>query len=424
MPVSTRSHNMAGIDIETMTKLLRAELTTSMKGVTEEIKILNNKFDNLQATLTQVSNTANQAHEIATEASSAVSAVDKRVSDLEAALSSSRIEQKQLHDKTLYLESYSRRVNLKLEGINEKKDEDCFQVARDLIAKMNIDCNTLKISKVHRIGPYNSKQSSPRAIIIQFMDICDREKVWEKRGALKGTGLWIKEDFPAEIEARRKTLWPYVRAARLGDPQYPQQRITAFLKVDKLVINHQVYESGNISSLPEFVKARVEKPPTTIKTEKVSIFFTQESPFSNFYPCTFDVDDTTYSSVEQYLCFKKALLFDTKQVAEEILSMNEPKFMKRRAKRLANFNAKTWEAEAGDILMTALDAKFSQDRELRDELLSTGNSTIGEACSHDLLFGIGLSLHNPNAVDKSRWRGFNLQGKKLMEVRDKLANIV
>ena len=96
--------------------------------------------------------------------------------------------------------------------------------------------------------------------------------------------------------------------------------------------------------------------------------------------------------------------------------------MKRRASRLANFNAKKSEVKVGEILMPALDAKVSQNEDLKAELLSTGDTTIGEACSHDLLLGIVLSVHNLNAVDISRWRGFNLQRKKLMEIRNTLAN--
>ena len=409
---------MTSIDKETMTKLLRDEL----KGVTNEMKALNTKFDNLQTTLTQVTQTANQAHEIATMASTDVSVIAKRVSQLESALSSSRVEQKKLEAKTLYLESYSRRVNLKIEGIKENRGEDCMQLACDAIANMNIDTDTLNISRAHRLGPFNAKQSSPRAIIIKFNDFNDRERVWEKRSALKGSGLWIREDYPAAIEAKRKILWPYLRAARLGDPELPQKRITAFLRLDQLVINKRVYSSDNINLLPDFVKHRVDHPPNIIKTDDVTVFFTRESPLSNFYPCHLNIDDRDYSSVEQYLSYKKALLFGSNELAEQLLIIRDPRVLKQRVKRLANFDHAKWETESGDILMTALNAKFSQDDDLRDELLSTGDTAIGEASPHDLLFGIGLSLHNPNAVNASRWRGLNLQGKKLMEVRAILQN--
>ena len=112
MPVYTIAQNMAGIDVEAMRKLLRDELQTSTKGVKDEIKTRNAKLDNIQTVLTQVTNTANQTHDIATEAICTVRAVVNWVSDLEAVLSTIRIEQKHLQDKTLYLESYSGRVNL------------------------------------------------------------------------------------------------------------------------------------------------------------------------------------------------------------------------------------------------------------------------------------------------------------------------
>ena len=100
--------------------------------------------------------------------------------------------------------------------------------------------------------------------------------------------------------------------------------------------------------------------------------------------------------------------------------MKRPVLQKRRAKRLKNFNISSWPEKAEDLLRLALSAKFSQDIDLRDLLLPTGESTIGEANSHDTLFGIGLSLQNPNAMDTKRWRGDNLQGKILMAVREEL----
>ena len=49
-------------------------------------------------------------------------------------------------------------------------------------------------------------------------------------------------------------------------------------------------------------------------------------------------------------------------------------------------------------------------------------TTIGEASPSDTLFGIGLSITNPKAMDISKWRGTNLQGTTLMEIRAILAS--
>ena len=65
-------------------------------------------------------------------------------------------------------------------------------------------------------------------------------------------------------------------------------------------------------------------------------------------------------------------------------------------------------------------AKFSQDADLKELLLNTGDTEIGEACAYDVLFGIGMSLMNPNSLDSAKWRGENLQGKALMKIRGML----
>ena len=66
---------------------------------------------------------------------------------------------------------------------------------------MGLDSDDVNIVKAHRVGQFRPKQSSPREIIVQFANYSEREKVWEKRSSLRGTNIWMKEDFPAEIEA-------------------------------------------------------------------------------------------------------------------------------------------------------------------------------------------------------------------------------
>ena len=215
-------------------------------------------------------------------------------------------------------------------------------------------------------------------------------------------------------------LWPFVRAARQGDLQHPSTRVSAYLKGDKIIINKQSYSTDQIEKLPGFIHYNLEHPPATKTSDRVTIFFTKESPFSNFHPCDLSIDGIDYSSVEQYLCHQKALLFDSAQVAAEMLYIEDPKLLKQRAKNLAKFDRETWITKVGDMLKVALMAKFTQNTALKDALLATGDKTLGEACTHDLLFGIGLSMQNPNAMDPTRWRGGNLQGITLMHVRTEI----
>ena len=185
-------------------------------------------------------------------------------------------------------------------------------------------------------------------------------------------------------------------------------------------MNNQTYTTDTLDKLPGFVQATIDNPPAERKSKDVMVFFTKYSKFSNFYPCKFAVDDISFSSVEQHLSYHKALLYDTKEVADELLNIHDPVDQKKRVNNLTKFNPMTWKHQAEDILKAGLTAKFSQNAYLRDALLSSGELTIGEASAHDIIFGIGLSLQNPNAMDPSRWRGNNMQGRMLMDIRNDL----
>ena len=100
------------------------------------------------------------------------------------------------------------------------------------------------------------------------------------------------------------------------------------------------------------------------------------------------------------------------------MAVQSPVLQKRRAKNVAGFNSNTWIENIPDILNTGLEAKFSQNPDLMEKLKNTGTSVIGEASPHDNLFGIGLSIHNPLALDNTKWTGKNLLGVGLMKVRD------
>lgn len=74
------------------------------------------------------------------------------------------------------------------------------------------------------------------------------------------------------------------------------------------------------------------------------------------------------------------------------------------------------------IIYEGLVAKFSQNEELKKRLLYTGNDMLAECAVKDRIWGIGLSMTDPDRHDMSKWKGQNLLGYVLMMVRAKLAN--
>ncbi len=72
------------------------------------------------------------------------------------------------------------------------------------------------------------------------------------------------------------------------------------------------------------------------------------------------------------------------------------------------------------VMLAATLKKYEQNADLREQLLETGNSVIGEANHRDWYWGIGLGLNDFDATDPVNWRGKNVLGTTLMFVREKL----
>ena len=64
--------------------------------------------------------------------------------------------------------------------------------------------------------------------------------------------------------------------------------------------------------------------------------------------------------------------------------------------------------------------QFWQNPKLLETLLATHPRTLVEAAPRDRLWGIGLGASNPKARNRSQWRGRNLLGEILTEVRAEL----
>ena len=67
--------------------------------------------------------------------------------------------------------------------------------------------------------------------------------------------------------------------------------------------------------------------------------------------------------------------------------------------------------------------QFSQNHQLKTILLETAGTVLAEASPSDRKWGIGLAEDDPHAKRRKMWRGRNLLGEVLMEVRDEMTSI-
>ena len=142
--------------------------------------------------------------------------------------------------------------------------------------------------------------------------------------------------------------------------------------------------------------------------------------FSQWYPASFEVDGVTYATAEHWMMAAKARLFNDSESLEHILVASTPAEAKALGRLVKNFDDVTWKANARRLVTDGNIAKFRQNQQLGDFLLATGNAVLVEASPRDCIWGIGLGQDNPKAQHPDTWRGQNLLGFALMDVREEL----
>ncbi len=148
-----------------------------------------------------------------------------------------------------------------------------------------------------------------------------------------------------------------------------------------------------------------------------------KSCFSQWQKSPFEVDVCDYSYAEQYMMAEKAQLFEDDDIEEEIMAVTTPKKMKDLGQKVRNFNQQVWDKCKYSIVLAGNYYKFTQDKEMMNFLLSTGNKVLVEASPLDKIWGIGLSEEHPDVQNPNLWKGQNLLGFALMEVRDEIKRV-
>lgn len=138
---------------------------------------------------------------------------------------------------------------------------------------------------------------------------------------------------------------------------------------------------------------------------------------SNWYLSEFEVNGIQYSSMEQYMMYQKAVLFNDSDIAEQILGTSNVGKIKALGRAVKNYNERMWSGQRQIIVYNGLLEKFSQNTALKEQLLATGQSILAECAVQDRIWGIGLSMKDDKRFDINEWQGQNLLGFSLMCVR-------
>jgi ribA/ribD-fused uncharacterized protein len=120
---------------------------------------------------------------------------------------------------------------------------------------------------------------------------------------------------------------------------------------------------------------------------------------------------------------EKARLFGDGEALTQIMGTTDPRLMRALGRTVTGFDSEVWDKARYSVVLDGNYAKFTQDLALRTYLLSTAGKVLVEASPRDVIWGIGLNATNPQAANPAAWRGTNLLGFALMEVRDEIARV-
>jgi ribA/ribD-fused uncharacterized protein len=320
-------------------------------------------------------------------------------------------ENETLTDRIVALESYSKRENLIFQGITVTEKENCWAKVKNVMTTNlklpNEFVDNIQVQRCHRL--YENQVKSNK-IIVRFLWYPDRERVWKARFNLARSGIILLEDFPPEIQARRALLYPIFKRAG-------QLKKKCSLSGDKLVIDSVTYTVKNLNALPpDLNPAEI----ATKRSEDATAFFTEVTPLSNFFRCDIKIENCNYHSVEQYLQLQKAIFAENQFAVSAIRRAKTPFECKKIARSVVVDNNE-WLPAAKAAVRTACLAKFTQNINCKNFLMSTGKTALAEA-SLDKVWGIGMRLSDANVLEKSKWNGQNNLGKILEDIRKHFAD--
>ncbi len=141
--------------------------------------------------------------------------LDKCLASSQRAYEVSQQSKRQITSRQTEL-AKEKELNVKLSGkvsvleecVIHQENEDCIKVIKKVFKDhLNLNAEDICIICCHRLGSKRWEFTKrPQPLRVKFHRFDDKQSVWKARKNLKGTNIVVNEDFPKEIQVRRRIL--------------------------------------------------------------------------------------------------------------------------------------------------------------------------------------------------------------------------
>lgn len=143
---------------------------------------------------------------------------------------------------------------------------------------------------------------------------------------------------------------------------------------------------------------------------------------SQWYPSAFSVSGEGYIHAAHWMMVQKARLFGDQPAVSALLASTNDSDIRDRGRHINGFDQQRWDEHKYSIVLQGNLHKFSQHNALQAYISTTYPLVLTEANPDDRIWGIGMAEDSPGAKNPHLWKGLNLLGFALMEVRDLLSD--
>ena len=230
-------------------KQLMAQQESAFKSIVESLmKATTLRVDNLVKEVAELKYSLEYSQK---DIASQQTVLDKNIVEIQSItgeLSNVKMSLDAYCNKTTDLENRSRRNNIRIIGIPEKRNETWEEsevMVKAALTEKLVLAQEPRIERAHRVGKptqlNGSARETPRHIVCRLYDWKEKQSILKQARIIKPSGLYVHEDVAEATMAKRREQMPRLRQAK-------QEGKIAYFVLDKLVIKDKRPGSINDSS--------------------------------------------------------------------------------------------------------------------------------------------------------------------------------